>query len=91
MKRRIFCLALACMLLFAGCAPTKQPQARVVDLHFYLSSQVLLTEDGKVYTWGENSSFGTLGQDCGQQEMVPAPQQISFPSPIAEIVPCADS
>lgn len=91
MKKLELCMALLGALLFSGCTQTVQPQAKVVDLQFYLSSQVLLTENGEVYTWGENSSFGTLGQECGQQEIVPEPQQISFPSPIAEIAPCADS
>ena len=37
-------MALLGALLFSGCTVWVQPQAKVVDLQFYLSSQVLLTE-----------------------------------------------
>ena len=90
MKKLCSCIALVCVLL-SGCSQPASSQPQVTDLQFRLSSQVLLTENGEIYTWGENSPFGELGQGSDQQEIIPTPRKLSFPSPIAEIVPCADS
>ncbi|MBS4784961.1 MAG: hypothetical protein KH009_02505 [Clostridiales bacterium] len=80
--KKILAGLLCAAILFTACATPSSPA--VTDIQFTFLGNILLTDSGSVYTWGENWR-GLLGQGEDAEYTVTAPKKLDLPQPIEQI------